>query len=117
MSLQRARVRSSTSCTQLVEVDRRELQLRLALAIELAHARHRLRDVVDRALDDLEMLAARVAEAGFALQQRFGVQRHRRNRVVDVVRDAARHLPQRAQPLLLHAPPAASPQIVVGLAQ
>ena len=87
---------------QRVEVHGRQRQLRLALAIELAHARNGLRDVVDGALDGLEYSRAAVAQARLALEQRFGVQRHRRDGVVDVVRDAARHLPERAQPLLLH---------------
>ena len=51
------------------------------------------------------------------LEQRLGVQRHRRDRVVDVVRDAARHLPERAQALLLHHGLAALAQIVIGFLQ
>ena len=42
------------------------------------------------------------------------VERHRRDRVVDVVRDAARHLAERAQPLLLHHRLLRLAQVVVG---
>ena len=65
----------------------------------------------------ITMRAARSAEVRLAFQQRFGIQRHRRNRVVDVVRDAARHLAERAQPLLLHHGVLGLLQIVVGLLQ
>ena len=44
-------------------------------AIELTHARHRVRDIVDGALDDLELLARAFAEAGFVRQQRIDIQR------------------------------------------
>ena len=47
----------------------------------------------------------------------FGVESHGRNGVVDVVRDAAGHLAQRAQPLLLHDRLLGLAQIVIGLLQ
>ena len=59
----------------------------------------------------------RVLRFGSCLQQRFGVERHRRNGVVDVVRDAAGHLAQGAQALLLHDGLLGLAQIVVGLLQ
>ena len=40
---------------ELVEIHGHERQLRLAQTVELTHARHGLRDVVDRALDDFEL--------------------------------------------------------------
>ena len=60
MSLQRARVRSITCRTSLLRSTGASASLRLAQAIELAHARHGLRHVVDGALDDLELRCARV---------------------------------------------------------
>ena len=117
MSLQRARVRSTTCSTSRLRSTGTSEALRLARAIELAHARDRLRDVVDGALDGLELLAPALAQSRFAFQQRFGVQRHGRDGVVDVVRDAAGHLPQRAQPLLLHHLLLGLAQVVVGLLQ
>ena len=51
------------------------------------------------------------------LEQRLGVERDRRDGVVDVVRDAARHLAERAQALLLHHRLLALPQLVVRLLQ
>ncbi len=51
------------------------------------------------------------------LQQRFGVQGNRGNGVVDVVGDAAGHLSQRAQALLLQRRLLALTQIIVGLLQ
>ena len=115
MSLQRARVRSMTCCTSLLRSTGHQRELRLALPIELAHARHGLRDVVDRALDDLELRAPAVGQVRLAFEQRLGVERHRRDGVVDVVRDAARHLAERAQPLLLHDLLLRVAQVVVGL--
>jgi hypothetical protein len=85
---------------QIVEVHRRELHLRFARPIELAHAHHRRGHIVDRTLDDLQVPAALRAQGRFPCQQRFGVQGNRRDRVVDVVGDAARHLAERAQALL-----------------
>src|SRR2546430_10932056 len=58
-----------------------------------------------------------LAQARLALQQRLGVQSRRGDRVVDVVRDAARHLAQRPQPLLLHDRLLRLAQIVVGALQ
>ena len=58
MSRQRARVRSSTCCDERVQLDRRQRELRLALAIEFAHARDGARHVLDGALHDLELAAA-----------------------------------------------------------
>ena len=101
----------------LVYVHRRKFELLLALAVELAHPGHRLRDVLDRALDRLQIAAGPVAQVRFRFQQRLGVQRHGRKGVVDVVRDAARHLPQRPQPLLLHHHLLCLAQVVVGLLQ
>ena len=102
MSCQRARVSSTTCCTRSLSLHGRQHHLRFALPIELAHARHRGRDIGDGALDDLQLSAPGGTQVRFALEQRIRVQRDRRDRVVDVVRDAARHLPERAQAFLLH---------------
>ena len=63
MSLQRARVRSTTCRTSLLSSTGTSVHLRLAHAIELAHARDGLRHVVDRALDDLELSAAALGDS------------------------------------------------------
>jgi hypothetical protein len=78
-----------------IDVDPLEGDLRFALAIELAHARHRSRHIFDGTLNGGQIAARALAEVGLALEQRFGIQRNRRNRVVDVVGDAAGHLPER----------------------
>ena len=63
---------------QRVQVHRRERQLRLALPIELAHARHGLRHVLDGALDGLQIARGRAAlRFGSRLEQRLGVERDR----------------------------------------
>src|SRR5258705_4404635 len=98
-----------------IDVDSLEGELRLPLAIELAHARHRSRHIFYGALNGGQIPACALAEIGFALEQRFGIQRNRRNRVVDVVGDTARHLPERPQPLLLHHGVLTLPQVVIRL--
>ena len=60
------------------------------------------RNVLDRATYRLQITAALIGQTGLALEQRLRVQRDRRDRVVDVVSDAARHLSEHAQSLLLH---------------
>jgi hypothetical protein len=102
---------------EAIEVHRRQRELRLARTIELAHPAHRLRDVVDCALDGREITAGALTEVRFPLQQGFDVQRYRRKRIVDVVRDAARHLSEGPQPLLLQDSLLALTQVVVGLLQ
>jgi hypothetical protein len=101
MSCQRAR-QVDHLLHQLVQPHRRQRQLRLALAVEILHARHGVRDVLDGALDGFEVVARPGAQAGLLLQQRLGVEGDGRQRVVDVVGDAARHLAQCAQAFLLH---------------
>ena len=75
----------------------------------------RLRDVVDGALDGGQVAARAFAQSRLALEQRLGVERDRRDGVVDVVRDAARHLAERAQPLLLDECVLRLPQRLVAL--
>ena len=84
-----------------VEIDSRERELRLALTIELAHAGDGARHVLDGPLDRGEIAARPLAQILLTLQQRLGIERDWRDRVVDVVRDAAGHLAQSAQALLL----------------
>ena len=64
-----------------------------------------------------ELRARRDRQVRLAFEQRFGVQRHGRNGVVDVVRDAAGHLAERAQAFLLHDLLLRGAQVVVGLLQ
>lgn len=80
------------------------------MAIEFPHPRDRLRHIANRALDDLEITPAALAQTLFRFQQGLGVERDGRDCIIDVVRDAACHLAKRKQPLLLH-------HGVVGLAQ
>ncbi len=117
MSDQRARVKSITCCTRTLRSTGDRTNSGLLLAIELAHARHRVRHVADGALRGLQVFARSFAEPGLLLEQHLGVQRYRRNGVVDVVRDSAGHLPQRAQPLLLHHGLLRLAQIVISLLQ
>ena len=102
---------------QHAQIHRREDQFRLLLAIELAHARDGMRHVPDGALGGLQVFARAFAETRFLFQQHFRVQLDGRNGVVDVVRDSARHLPQRAQPFLLHHGLLGLAQVVIGLLQ
>ena len=100
-----------------IQLDPLERQLGFALAIEFAHARHGPGHILDGTLNGGQVAARALAEIRFALEQRFGVQRNRRNRVVDVVGDTAGHLPERPQSLLLHDGVLALPQVVVRLLQ
>ena len=101
----------------MFSIDRHQRELRLALAIELAHARDGVRGVVDGALHVFELARARRGSGRARFEQRFGVERDRREGVVDVVGDAAGHLAQRAQALLLHHRVLGLAQFVIGLLQ
>ena len=72
-------------------------------------------DIADGPLRGFEIGACAGAEIRFPLEQRFRVERHRGERIVDVVSDAARHLPEHAQSLLLHDGLLCPPQIVISL--
>ncbi len=97
-----------------VELDFGQRPWALLRPIELAHAAHGARHIVDRRLYRREVCACALAERGLPLEKRLRVERDRRNGVVDVVRDAARHLSQRAQSLLLYHRLLAVTQILVG---
>ncbi len=86
-----------------------------AAAVELLHARHRLRHVEHRPLDDPEPLAERARQALANLEQGLQMQRGGRDRVVDVVGDAARHLAEGPQPVALEGRLAGLAEVVVGL--
>ena len=75
--------------------------MRLALPIELAHARNGARYVINCTLDCFELAPSAGTEIGLPLQERFGVKRNGRDRVVDIVRDTARHLAKSQETLLL----------------
>ena len=100
-----------------IHIDGSECSLRLTLPCELAHSLDRLRDIVNRTIDGFQVLAAACREVMLALQQRFRIQRHRRDGVVDVVGDAAGHLAQCAQALLLHDRLLGLAQVLVGSLQ
>ena len=100
-----------------IEFDASQDQLRFALAIKFSHARDRLCDVLDGALDGDKIISRPLAEVGLPLQERFGVKRDGRDGVVDIVGEAAGHLAQRPQPLLLHDALLTLAQIVIGLLQ
>ena len=62
---------------EIIEPDRHQRQLRLALPVEFAHARDRVGHVVDRPLDRLQILARARAEVRLHFQQGLGIERHR----------------------------------------
>ena len=62
-----------------------------------------------------ELRAPAIGQVWLAFEQRFGVKRHGRYGVVDVVRDAARHLAESAQAFLLHDLLLRGAQVVIGL--
>jgi len=68
-------------------------------------------------LDRGEITAPRSLRPASRFEQRFGIERHRRERIVDVVRHATRHLPQRPQPFLLQDGLLALPEVLVRLLQ
>lgn len=74
----------------------------VARAIEFAHACDGFRDVARCLLDRMHIAAAALAQAGLLFEHRVGVEHDRRDRIVDVVRNAARHLAESPQTLLLH---------------
>jgi hypothetical protein len=102
---------------QAIQVHGTQGHLRLTVAIELAHAGHRLRDILDRALDGLELATRPRTQARLSLQQRFCIERHGRDRVIDIVGDATRHLPKGAQTLLLQDRLLRLAQVFIGLLQ
>ena len=76
-----------------------------------------MRHVFNGALRGFKVMARLFTEVGLGLEQNLGVQGHRRYGVVDVVRDAAGHLPQGAQPLLLQDGLLRLTKIVIGVLQ
>ena len=116
-SRQRTRVRSITCATIGFRSICVSADWPVLRPVELAHALHGLADVGDRAPDDVQIAARAIRQAAFVLQQRIRVQRDGRDRVVDVVRDTARHLAERTQAFLLHHCLLALPQVVVRLLQ
>src|SRR5204863_9269684 len=64
-----------------------------------------------------EIFAPVLAQPWLALEQRLGVESDRRDGIVDVVRNAARHLAERAQALLLRHRLLRLAQVVVGALQ
>ena len=105
------------SADDAIELDLRQRRMTFLRAIELAHAAHGPRHIVNRCLNRRQVRACALAQCGLPLEQRLGVERDRRYRVVDVMRDAARHLSQRAQAFLLHHGLLALAQILVGQLQ
>ncbi len=65
----------------------------------------------------VKYLRARSLSSRSCFEQRLGVERYRRDRIVDIVGDAARHLAQRAQTLLLHRGLLRLAQFVIRLLQ
>ena len=68
-------------------------------------------------MDRLQKPAGARAQLWFSFKQRFRVERHWRNGVVDVMGDSASHLPQSAQTLLLHHALLCALQIFIRLLQ
>src|SRR5580698_10468597 len=77
----------------LVEIDGARLCLYITLAIKFAHAGDGFRNVARRLLDRVQVAAAALAQTGFLFEHRVRIEHDRRDRIVDVVRNAARHLP------------------------
>ena len=67
--------------------------------------------------DMLEVLLSGGTQAVLCAQHQVGKSDHRGEGVVDVMRDAAGHLAQRLEPLLLHDRLLGLAQLLVGLAQ
>src|SRR5207302_5470583 len=85
---------------ELVELDGQEGLALLAVAVEGPHARDDVGDVVAGGLDVMQILAGGFGEI-LPPQQQFGEARYGREGVVDVVSNAAGHLAQGAEPLVL----------------
>ena len=117
MFAQRARVRSRTWRLSSLSCHRRAMQLLLALAIEFAHPADGMADVLHGPADDFQLAARGVAETLLGLQHRLGIEGDGRQGVVDVVGDAAGHLAQGAQPILLHHRLLRLAQVVIGALQ
>ncbi len=77
-------------------------QLRLALAVEFPQAGDRLGHIANGLLNGLQVIASTIAQTRLLFEQRFGIERDWRDGIVDVVRNSACHLAERAQALLLH---------------
>ncbi len=102
---------------EAVEVERIQAELGFAMAVKFAHAADRLGDVVHGALDGAQVIPGAGTEVGLRIEERLGVERDRRDGVVDVVGDAAGHLAERAKPFLLQDRLLALTKIIVGLLQ
>ncbi len=100
-----------------IEIDFGERELRFALSVKLPHAGNSAGHVVDGPLYRRQVRACPLAEIGLALEQRLRIKRHGRDGIVDVVRNAAGHLPQGAQAFLLHHGVLGLTEVVIGLLQ
>ena len=100
-----------------VNVEPGERARELARPVELAHALDGAGDIVDRAPHRDQAAAAGFGDLRFLAEQQLRVQRHGRNGVVDVMRDAARHFAERAQTFGLHHGLLAVTQILIGALQ
>jgi hypothetical protein len=98
-----------------VQFHRSGIRRHVTAPVELPHTLHGLRDVVDRALDHFQLAAAAQRQHRFALEEGLDIKRDRRHGVVDVVGDAACHLAERAQPLLLGDRELALPKVFIRL--
>ena len=71
-------------------------------AVKLAHPPHGLRNVFACRADMLQILSRTLLQVDFLSQNHLRERQDRRQGIINVVRDAAGHLAQRAQTLLLH---------------
>ena len=99
---------------QWVQVNAGERQLRLTLTIEFPHPRDRLRHVVNGSLNGFQIAPSLRTEIRLPFQQRVRVEGDGRDGIVDVMSDAARHLPERTQAFLLHHGLLSQAQIIIG---
>ncbi len=113
ISLHRARVRSATCCTSGFRSTPRWAAASRAGDRIRAFGRRwpRHHGWLFESFADSRALRA---EMRLFFQKRVRVERYRRDGVVDVVSDSARHLPQRAQTLLLHDGLLGLAQLIIG---
>ncbi len=102
---------------QRTQVEGGQRQFKVARPVELPHAPHGARDIVYCPSDDFEIFARLRVQRPITFQKRLRVQGCRRERVVDVMRDPARHLAKRSQTLLLEDHLLGLAQVIISLLQ
>src|ERR1700756_1266160 len=96
-----------------VELHTSEGRMLFARPVEFPQARHSFSHVLDSTPYDGEVIARPLTQVRLALKERLRIHRHRRYRIVDIVGDAAGHLAERPETLILHGGLLSLPQVVV----